>query len=78
MIIQRAFGKVPACNKTLALHTDDTTTTYVTVSNVIADLPKTSHLQVEGLLPVPHYFEEGFLGNNYGVLLGPTYLQFKP
>ena len=72
----KIFGKTTALNKMLALHTRDTTI-YVAVSNVIADLPKTSHLQVDGLLPVPDDFGYG-LENNYGVLLGPTYLQLKP
>ncbi|MEP6949774.1 MAG: FtsX-like permease family protein [Ginsengibacter sp.] len=73
----KIFGKIAALNKMLALHTGDSTI-YVAVSNVIADFPKTSHLQVEGLLPVPRDFENGFLGTNYGVLLGPSYLKLKP
>jgi putative ABC transport system permease protein len=74
----RIFGREPALNKMLVMHIDDTTTTYVAVSNVIADFPKTSHLQFEGLLPVPQFFDNGWLGSNYGVLLGPTYLQLRP
>lgn len=77
-LASKIFGKASALHKMLALHTDDSTTFYAAVSNVIADLSKTSHLQVEGLLPIPHDFEEGFLGTNYGVLLGPSYLQLKP
>lgn len=75
-LASKIFGKVSALNKMLALHTDDSTTVYAAVSNVIADLPKTSHLQVEGLLPIPEHIENG-LETNYGVLLGPTYLQLK-
>jgi putative ABC transport system permease protein len=71
------FGKVLALNKMLALHTDDSTTVYAAVSNVIADLPKTSHLQLEGLLPIPENFGYN-LSTNYGISLGPTYLQLKP
>lgn len=73
----KIFGNTPALNKMLLMRTDDSTTVYAAVSNVIADLPKTSHLQVEGLLPIPEHF--GYkLEINYGVLLGPTYLQLKP
>lgn len=70
------FGGIPASDKRISLHTGDTTI-YVAVSNVIADFPATSHLQVDALLPVPRDFEEGFYGTNYGILLGPTYLQLK-
>jgi len=73
-LANKLFGNAPALNKTLQLNTGDTTF-YVSVSNVIADMPSNSHLQVEGLLPVPKSFEKGFLGQNYGVLLGPTYLR---
>ena len=73
----KIFGKTPALKKILLMHTDDSTTIYAAVSNVIADLPKTSHLQAEALLPIPENFGGG-LANNYGVLLGPTYLQLKP
>ncbi|MEJ7684794.1 MAG: ABC transporter permease [Segetibacter sp.] len=76
-LASKIFGKVSALHKMLALYTDDSTTIYAAVSNVIADLPKTSHLQVEGLLPIPENFG-GELADNYGVLLGPTYLQLKP
>ena len=72
----KIFGNESALNKTIAMHTNDTTIN-VAVSNVIADLPKTSHLQVEGLLPIPTHFGYNF-ETNYGVLLGPTYLRLKP
>ncbi len=76
-LASKIFGKVPALNKMLLLHTDDSTTVYAAISNIIADLPKTSHLQMEGLLPIPENF--GYkLATNFGVLLGPTYLQLKP
>jgi putative ABC transport system permease protein len=76
-LANRIFGNQPAVNKMLVLHTKDTAF-YVAVSNVIADMPKTSHIQVDGLLPIPHDFEKGFLGTNYGILLGPSYLRLKP
>jgi putative ABC transport system permease protein len=71
------FGNESALNKTLILHSGDTSL-YVVVSNVIADFPEASHIRAEVLLPVPRDFEEGFLGTNYGVLLGPAYLKLKP
>jgi putative ABC transport system permease protein len=73
----KLFGKAIAVNKMVTLRVDDTTTYQVAVSNVIKDFPATSHLQVEGLLPIPTSFEQGFLGTNYGVLMGPTYLRLK-
>jgi putative ABC transport system permease protein len=72
----KIFGNESALNKTIAMHTNDTTIN-VAVSNVIADLPKTSHLQIEGLLPMPSHFGYN-LETNYGVLMGPTYLRLKP
>ncbi len=72
----KIFGNESALNKRIAMHTFDTTLN-VSVSNVIADLPKTSHLQFEGLLPLPDHFNHN-LETNYGVLLGPTYLRLKP
>ena len=72
----KIFGSESALNKTIAMHTKDTTIN-VAVSNVIADLPKTSHIQVEGLLPVPDSIGYN-LQTNYGVLMGPTYLRLKP
>jgi putative ABC transport system permease protein len=75
-LAKRIFGNKPAVNKMLALHTKDSIF-YMAVSNVIADMPKTSHIQVDGLLPIPHDFEKGFLGTNFAVLLGPSYLRLK-
>ncbi|MEP6728729.1 MAG: FtsX-like permease family protein, partial [Bacteroidota bacterium] len=75
------FGKTAALSKMLAMHTtvnNRDTIIYVAVSNVIANLPETSHMQAEGLLPIPKDFEMGFLGTNYGVMLGPTYLRLQP
>jgi putative ABC transport system permease protein len=70
---KKLFGNASALNKILRLHTGDTTL-YVAVTNVMADMPKTSHLQVEGLLPVPKQFQ---YAENYGVLLGPAYLRLR-
>ncbi len=72
----KIFGNTSAVNKMLLLHTTDTTSMYVAVSNVIADFPQTSHLQIEGLLPLPKEIKGG-LESNYGALLGPTYLKLK-
>ncbi|HEY5462168.1 MAG TPA: ABC transporter permease [Hanamia sp.] len=76
-LANKIFGKTSAVNKMIALHSTDSTITFFAVSNVIADMPKTSHLQVDALLPVPEYIGNN-LENNYGVLLGPTYLQLQP
>lgn len=75
-LAQKLFGDAPALNKTLQLHTGDTSL-YITVSNVMADMPANSHLHIDGLMPVPQSFENGFLGQNYGVLLGPSYLRIR-
>ena len=72
----KIFGNNPALHKVVTLHTRDTTL-YMSVSNVIADLPETSHIQFEGLLTVPDHFGYN-LETNYGVLLGPSYLRLKP
>lgn len=78
-IARKLFGSSSALNKKLVLYTSDSTSLNLVVSNVIKDLPVTSHLhQIEGLLPVPKEFEEGFLGTNYGVLLGPAYFKLAP
>jgi putative ABC transport system permease protein len=71
------FGNESALNKTLILHSGDTSFSMI-VSNVIADFPETSHIRAEVLLPVPRDFEEGFLGTNYGAMIGPAYLKLKP
>ena len=76
-LANKIFGKTSAINKMVALHSTDSTATFFAVSNVIEDMPKTSHLQVDGLLPVPEHIADN-LENNYGVLLGPTYLQLQP
>jgi putative ABC transport system permease protein len=72
----KIFGTTTALHKMLALHTKDEII-YLVVSNVIADFAKTSHIQAEGLLPIPEYIGNGY-ETNYGVLLGPAYLQLKP
>ncbi|HRP54585.1 ABC transporter permease [Agriterribacter sp.] len=71
------FGNESALNKTLVLHSGDTSL-YVVVDNIIADFPETSHIRAEVLLPVPHDFEESFLGTNYGAMIGPAYIKLKP
>ncbi|MFM9908973.1 MAG: FtsX-like permease family protein [Chitinophagaceae bacterium] len=76
-VATKLFGQSSPLNKTVAIHTNDTTF-YRTVSHIIADFTKTSHLQLDGILPVPRDFENGFLGTNYGVLMGPVYVRLKP
>ena len=73
----KIFGNEIALSKTLIMHITDTSSMYVTVSNVIADLPATSHIQVEGLLSFPDQIGNG-LEDNYGALFGPTYLKLQP
>jgi putative ABC transport system permease protein len=77
-LARKLFGNTSAMHKMLSLIVGDTTEYHVVASNVIKDFPKNFHLQCEGLLPIPKEFEAGFLGTNYGVLLGPTYLRLKP
>ncbi len=76
-LASKLFGNTDALNKTLIIVSGDTSYNAA-VCNVIKDFPQNSHLQFEALLPIPRSFEQGFLGDNYGVLLGPTYLKLKP
>jgi putative ABC transport system permease protein len=76
-LANKIFGKIPAVSKQLMVNTGDSTNTYYAVSNVISDMPKTSHLQIDALLPMPEHIGKGY-ENNYGVLLGPTYVQLQP
>ncbi len=73
----KIFGKTPAVGKQLIVNTGDSTGILYAISNVIADMPETSHLQIDALLPFPKHIVNG-LEDNYGVLLGPTYLQLEP
>ncbi|MDO6429338.1 ABC transporter permease [Flavitalea sp. BT771] len=74
----RLFGTQSALHKTLRMITDDSTVRNVTVCNIIEELPASSHLQVEGLLPISDEFEKKFMGQSWGALLGPTYLRLRP
>ncbi|SEM56697.1 putative ABC transport system permease protein [Mucilaginibacter gossypiicola] len=76
-LARKLFGNSPALNKTIQLRTADTTATSFTVSNVIADMPKNSHLQIEAMVPFPKEFLNSFLGTNYNVLMGATYLRIS-
>lgn len=76
-LARKLFGNSPALNKTIQLRTADTTVTSFTVSNVIADMPKNSHLQIEAMVPFPKEFLNSFLGTNYNVLMGATYLRIS-
>lgn len=77
-LARRLFGNSPATGRIITLRVDDTTAYPTAVSNVIKDFPATSHLQVDGVLPIPPEFLKGFLGDNYGILLGPTYVRLRP
>jgi putative ABC transport system permease protein len=73
-LANKIFGNTSAVNKQLLLQTSDSTNMYVVVSNVITDMPETSHLQMDALLSLPG----NNLEDNYGALLGPSYLQLNP
>lgn len=78
-LARKLFGSSSALNKMLVMHTTDSTSLNVFVSDVIKDFPTTSHLHnIEGLLPITRSFEESFRGGNYGILLGPSYFRLKP
>jgi len=72
-LANKIFGNTSPVNKQLVVNKGDSSNMYVAVSNVIADMPATSHLQFDALLPVPG----NRLENNYGALLGPAYLQLQ-
>jgi len=73
---QKLFGPGSGLNKTLLLRTGDTTM-YVVVSSVMADMPATSHLQFDGLLPIPESTEKGYLGKDYFTLFNAAYVRVK-
>ena len=77
-LARQLFGNNPAAGKIITLRVDDTTAYPTTVSNVIRDFSANSHLRVDGVLPIPAEFLKSFLGDNYGILLGPTYLRLRP
>jgi putative ABC transport system permease protein len=77
-LARRLFGNTPATGKIITLRVDDTTAYPTVVSNVFKDFPATSHLRVDGVMPIPADFLKSFLGDNYGILLGPTYLRLRP
>ena len=78
-LARRLFGDGTAAGKIINLRVDDTTVYPTVVSNVFEDFGGTSHLQLDGVIPLPDDFLNGFLGNsNWGNLLGPTYLRLRP
>jgi putative ABC transport system permease protein len=77
-LAQKLFGKEPALNKMVELRVDDTTAYKMAVTQVIPDFSPTFHLQADGLLPIPDFYIKGWAGNNYGILLGPSYLRLRP
>ncbi|HEX6431518.1 MAG TPA: ABC transporter permease, partial [Niastella sp.] len=74
---KKIFGDSEALNKTITLRENDSTIHRYSVSHIIPDFGNNFHLQADAILPIPARFEEGFLGGNYGVLLGPTYLRLR-
>lgn len=74
---KKIFGSSPGLNKMIGLRVDDTTVHQYVVSQIINDFAGNSHMQADGMLAVPAEFEKGFVGTNYGILLGPTYLRLR-
>jgi putative ABC transport system permease protein len=75
---KKVFGNNEGLNKIITLRENDSTIHRYSVSHIIPDFGNNFHLQADAILPIPARFEEGFLGGNYGVLLGPTYLRLRP
>lgn len=74
---QKIFGQEQPLHKTVLLRVNDSTFHSYVVSHVIKDFEANSHLQADALLPIPAEFEKSFLGDNYGILLGPSYLRLR-
>lgn len=70
------FGNAPALHQLIALKVGDTITHWVEVCNVIKDFPPNSHLQVDGLLPIPDMDKDTIW--SFKVMMGPTYLRLRP
>ena len=70
------FGKEEALHQPLAMHTGDSVL-YLTVSHIIANFPENAHLQADALVAIPGALRNGY-ETNYGVMLGPAYLQLQP
>jgi putative ABC transport system permease protein len=74
---KKIFGNEDALNKTIIIRVDDSTAHRYTVSHIVKDMPGNSHLQADALLQIPAEFEKSWLGNNYGVMMGPTYVKLR-
>ena len=75
-LARQLFGNAPPLNKMVQFTAGDTTYS-MRVAGVLADLPAHSHIQFEGLLPLPQTLPYG-LHDNYAVLLESTYLLLRP
>lgn len=77
-LAHRLFGSESALHKTLLLKVDDTIRYPVAVTGVVEDLPATSHLQAEAMMPVPKSFDTGWAGKNWGMFVAAAYARVKP
>jgi putative ABC transport system permease protein len=75
-LARQLFGDAPPLNKMVQFTAGDTAYS-MRVAGVLADLPAHSHIQFEGLLPLPQTLPYG-LHDNYAVLLESTYLLLRP
>jgi putative ABC transport system permease protein len=76
-LAQTLFGNIDPLNRIITIRVDDTTTYPMAVTTIIADLPANSHLQADGVIPFPQSYLEGQYKDNYGVLLGPSYIRLR-
>jgi putative ABC transport system permease protein len=75
-LARKLFGNESPLDKMVQFIAGDTSFA-MRVTGVLADLPLHSHIQFEGLLPLPQTMPYG-LHDNYGVLLESTYLLLRP
>jgi putative ABC transport system permease protein len=74
---RKIFGNEEALNKTILLRVDDSTAHQYVVSHIVKDFPANAHLQAEAMMQIPAEFDKSWLGNNYGVMMGPTYMKLR-
>jgi putative ABC transport system permease protein len=75
-LARKLFGTEAPLNKMVQFSAGDTTYA-LRVAGVMADLPRHSHIQFDGLLPLRDKLPYG-LHENYAVLLESTYLLMRP
>jgi putative ABC transport system permease protein len=77
-LAQKLFGRESALHKTLTLKVDDTTRYAIAVAGVVEDFPATSHLQAEGMMPIPKSWDTGWAGKNWGMFPAAAYARLGP